>query len=199
MVVEFLAAREPVWANARIAVPAVLLFTTPTTIVTLRHLEAFHFGSDAELLARAVAWAWLVVYLVVPPLLAWLWWRQSRAPGVDPQRAHPIPTGLKGLLALHATIIIVHGALLYVAPTEVADVLWPWQLSALTGGAVGAWLLGIGVGVAHTLWEDDLRRIRVLMVAYVLFGLAQLIALVRLAGDQTETGASVIDWSSPQI
>lgn len=199
MVVEYLASREPVWANARIAVPAVLLFTTLTSIVTLRHLDAFHFGGDELLLARAVAWVWLVVYLVVPPLLAYLWFQQSRAPGVDPPQGAAIPLALQVLLGVHASVMTVAGVFLYIAPVRVADLLWPWPLSSLTGGAVGAWLIGIGVGVGHTLLENDLRRVRVWMIAYALFGVVEILAILRLAGDQTESGASVIDWGGPRI
>lgn len=44
---EFLSARERVWANARPAVPGVWLFTLLTLIVTLLHLDRFHFHSPA--------------------------------------------------------------------------------------------------------------------------------------------------------
>ena len=40
---EYLSSREQVWARARLAVPAVLLFTTLTLMATLLHLEPFHF------------------------------------------------------------------------------------------------------------------------------------------------------------
>ena len=72
MLVEFLASRERTWANARIAVPAVLLFSTLTSIVTFRHLDKFHFGSGFSVLTQLIAWVWLVVYVVVPPLPAFL-------------------------------------------------------------------------------------------------------------------------------
>lgn len=112
MVLEYLAARELVWADARIAVPAVLVFTTLTSIATLRHLDAFHFGADNAALPRAIAWVWLAVYVVVPPLLAWLWWRQARAPLADPPRRYPIPRALRLLLAVQAVVMSGLGALL---------------------------------------------------------------------------------------
>lgn len=42
---EIFAAREKVWAKARIAVPAVFTFTTLTLVATLLHLDRFHFNS----------------------------------------------------------------------------------------------------------------------------------------------------------
>ena len=62
---EFLAARRRVWAYARIAVPAVLIFTGMTLVVTLLHLGQFHLNSP-DLITRGVAWAWLIVYAIVP-------------------------------------------------------------------------------------------------------------------------------------
>ena len=43
-VLEIMAARQRAWSHARIAVPAVLLFTSLTFIVTLLHLNLFHLG-----------------------------------------------------------------------------------------------------------------------------------------------------------
>ena len=42
-VTELLAAREGIWARARIAVPGVLVFTLLTSIATLIHFDKFHF------------------------------------------------------------------------------------------------------------------------------------------------------------
>src|SRR6059058_1539621 len=43
--VELIAARETVWAKARVAVPAIWLFTTLTLVATLVHFDRFHFSS----------------------------------------------------------------------------------------------------------------------------------------------------------
>src|SRR5664279_3539681 len=58
---EYFASRHRTWAHARIAVPAVLVFTTVTLVVTLVHLEQFHLGDDS-LMTRFLTWAWLFVY-----------------------------------------------------------------------------------------------------------------------------------------
>src|SRR5437899_3190590 len=59
--VEVLAAREATWAKARIAVPAIWLFTTLTLVVTLVHFDSFHFSSRTPS-AQAAAWFWLAIY-----------------------------------------------------------------------------------------------------------------------------------------
>lgn len=197
MIVEYLASRERVWANARIAVPAVLLFTTLTTIVTLRHLDKFHFGSEFSAFTRLVTWVWLVVYVVVPPVLAYLWYRQTRTPGEDPDRQALLPGAMRMVLGVQAVIMTAIGAALYIAPVSVAERLWPWTLSALTGGAVGAWLLGVGVGVAHLIGENDLRRVVVWMRAYAIYGVLVLIAVLRF--DTAADGSAVVDWGALRI
>ncbi len=199
MFMEYLAAREATWADARIAVPAVLVFTSLTTIVTLRHIDKFHFGSEHDLYTQIVTWAWLVIYVVVPPALAVIWWQQAKAPGVDAPKGPPMGRALRAVLAVQALVLTLVGLCLYVAPEDVAPELWPWKLSALTGGAIGAWLLGIGVGVWHALWENDLRRVRPGMIGFVVFAALQLVAIIRLAGFETDDGVSVLDWGGAKV
>jgi hypothetical protein len=197
MVVEYLASRQREWANARIAVPAVLLFTALTTIVTLRHLDKFHFGAEFSVFTQAVTWVWLIVYVVVPPVLAFLWFSQTRVAGEDPPRVAPIPNVMRLVCGAQALVMIGIGVALTLAPVSVAEAIWPWTLSALTGGAVGAWLLGVGVGVAHLVGENDLGRVLVWMRAYVLYGVLVLIAVFRFA--TAPDGSAVIDWSGFRI
>ena len=83
-ILELLAARQRVWASARIAVPAVLLFTTLTLLATLLHLDRFHLDT-------ASGWVWLAVYAAVPPVMLALFVRQLRVPGGDPPRRAPLP------------------------------------------------------------------------------------------------------------
>jgi hypothetical protein len=79
-VLEYLSARERLWANARIAVPAVVRFTGLTLVVTRMHIDRFHF-SAANVITQLVTWAWLIVYAVVPIVMGLLWFLQARTPG----------------------------------------------------------------------------------------------------------------------
>jgi hypothetical protein len=183
---EFLAARQRIWANARIAVPAVLLFTGLTLVVTLLHLDRFHLASP-NMITRGAAWAWLLVYLLVPPLMAVLLIVQLRTPGDDPPRRSPLPVWVCLVLALHALIMIPLGLALLVAP-ELAISVWPWKLTPLVGRAIGAWSLALGVAAAHSTWENDWARVQAATVSYTVFGVFELIALARYAGS--------VDWDS---
>jgi hypothetical protein len=44
--------------------------------------------------------------------------------------------------------------------------LWPWPLTALTGRAVGAWLVGLGI-IAAQSWHADRREATAIVFAAV--------------------------------
>lgn len=175
---EWLAARERLWANARIAVPTVGVFTTLTLIATLLHLDLFHLGSSFEPITQAVTWGWIAIYTLVPLAMVLIGVGQRRAGGLDPPRTSRIPRWVAAVLLVQAVVMLVAGAYLFVAPTEAAS-LWPWPLTPLTGRAVGAWVLSLGLGAAHCLWENDPRRARPVAVGYVALGILEAVAVAR--------------------
>jgi hypothetical protein len=78
---EALAARQRIWANARIAVPTVLVFTVLTLVATLLNLGQFHLGGQFAISTRIVTWAWIAIYIVVPLLMVIILAVQLRTPG----------------------------------------------------------------------------------------------------------------------
>lgn len=185
---ELLAARRRVWAHARIAVPAVLIFTTLTLVVTLVHLDRFHLGA-ADPITLGATWAWLVVYAVVPPLMGLLLLLQLRVPGADPPRQSALSAWVRLALVVHALIMIPLGLALLLAPQATAPI-WPWALTPLTARAIGAWSLALGIAAAHAAWENDWARVQVATMSYTVFALFELIALARYPGD--------VAWDRPQ-
>jgi hypothetical protein len=181
---ELLSARERVWARARLAVPAVLLFTALMLLATLLHLDRFQFNSP-HAVARGVTWAWLAIYVVVPIAGVALLVGQLRVPGDDPPRLAPLPPWMRAVLALHAVVMLALGIALWVAPGASA-LVWPWMLTPLTARAVGSWLVGLGVAAAVGYWENDFGRVRVGFVTYALLAVLELLALARYPG--------AIDW-----
>ncbi len=82
---EYLAYREKTWANARVAVPSVFLFTTLTLVATLLHLDKFHLNSPV-VSAMVAAYLWLAIYIAVPIALLILLIYQIRLQGSTPKR-----------------------------------------------------------------------------------------------------------------
>jgi hypothetical protein len=184
---EWSAARARTWADARIAVPAVFVFTTLTLVATLLHLDKFHLGSSFGLGTQLVTWIWIAIYSIVPVLMLVLWWRQRSAPGADPPRTHPYPTWLRVLVGAQAVLLLVVGTGLYVVPAR-ASSWWPWTLTPLTSRAVGAWMFSLGVAAAHALWEHDSKRVRPAAIAYLFFAVLEGISLLRYA--------DTLEWDS---
>jgi hypothetical protein len=178
------AARARTWSLARIAVPAVFVFTTATLILTLTHLSKFHLH-DVPVSTRVVTWAWLAVYTAVPILLVATFVAQLRLSTVVPKPGG-LPTLVRVILATLAALLLGLGLAMVVAPGW-ADSAWPWPLTPLTSGAVGAWLLGLGTAALHACIVDDGRALRPLGYTGVAFGIFQAIALSRY-GDALRWG-----------
>jgi hypothetical protein len=104
-VLELGASRQPTWARARIALPAVLVFTTLTFVTTLLHLDRFHLGNGFPATTQFVTWLWIAVYAVVPVLMSILLVHQLRAAGVDEPRRNPLPPWLRAVLGVHAVVL----------------------------------------------------------------------------------------------
>jgi len=189
-VVEATSARARWWVHARVAVPSVFTFTALTLVVTLVHLQTFHLGPDQPPLPRGIAWLWLAIYAVVPVTMVLLWWRQQREPGSDLLRTHPLPASLRVAIGVVAAGLLALGVALLVAPVAAGAAFWPWDLTPLTGRAVGAWLVGLGVAGVSVVLEADARRARPVAAG----GLA----LAVLAGVGLLNFPADVAWGTPQ-
>ncbi len=156
--VELIAAREKLWARARVAVPAVWTFTTLTLILTVLHTDKFYFSSP-DFIPKAAAWFWLAIYAAVPVTMLAALAIQLRSGGIDPPREKPFHLWLRVLLLVQGGGTLIVGSALFAAPSSAISLLL-WTLTVLTGRAVGAWLVGMGIAAIHALWENDLLRVR---------------------------------------
>ncbi|MDI3329775.1 MAG: hypothetical protein QJR09_03425 [Micrococcus sp.] len=196
-VLEVAGARAASWSAARVAVWPVFVFTTLTLVVTLIHLDRFHLSSDHPPLARFATWMWLAIYVLVPVAMLVIGWVQLRArsPAATRGTASPatgtrvtLPLGVRVLLTAVTAVLLVVGVALLVAPVQAAA-LWPWPLTALTGRAVGAWLVGLGWAAGQAQWSGDARAVRTVGLTAVVFVLLQVIALLRYG--------QVLAWPGP--
>jgi hypothetical protein len=185
---ELAASRQPAWVRARIALPAVLVFTTLTFVTTLLHLDRFHLGNGFPARTQFVTWLWIGVYAAVPVLMSILLVPQLRAAGVDEPRRNPLPPWLRAVLGLHAVVLLTVGFALFVAPAATMS-LWPWMLTPLTARTMGAWLLSLGLAAGHANVENDWGRVTVATHTYVLLGILEFVALMRYP--------SSVDWARP--
>ena len=179
-------AREGEWVRVRVGVPGVALFVALTLIASLVHIESFHLN-EGSFVGRAAAWVWFGVYVIAPVGALGALAAQLRTPGVDPARGSTLPAWYRGVLAVHAAIVLVAGGALMLAPGSTAKV-WPWSLTPLTARAMAAWLLGLGVVLTQAVIENAWERIRLATASYAVLGVLQLLAVARYA--------STLDWHS---
>ncbi len=182
-VLELMAAREKTWARARIAVPAVLIFTTLTFIATLIHIDRFHLDTNSfAFYTVGLTWVWIAVYAIVPLAMAVLLVRQFGQAGGDPPRQALLPAWMRGLLVLQGAVMLLPGLILFFSPSMLIDT-WPWTLTVVTGRVIGAWLIGLGIAALHMAWENSATRVYASLLSMITFVVLQAIALLRFPGD----------------
>ncbi|UDY36475.1 hypothetical protein [Dermatobacter hominis] len=184
---EWTGARARTWADARIAVPTVFVFTTTTLVVTLVHIDKFHLRDEHGFSTRLVTWIWIAVYAIVPVLMLVIWVGQVRVPGIDPARTRPLSRTVVAVVAAQSALFLLVGTWMLAAPEDAT--WWPWAVTPLTGRAIGAWVLSLGVAAGHAVLERDAVRLRPAAAADVAFAVLQGIALLRHGGD--------LDWGRP--
>jgi hypothetical protein len=117
------------WTGARLIVRPVMMFASIMIAATLLHADKFRWD-------RAVTWLWLGAYAVV--ILGAL-----VVEGLERRRAPLIQGAI--LPAPERTALVVVGlttgavALLLFAAPEIAEMVWPWQLSPLTSRILAGW------------------------------------------------------------
>ena len=181
------AARERAWANIRVAMAAVGAFVPLMLLTTLLHLDRFHINST-DLVAQVAAWAWMIVYAVVPFAVLAIVFVQLRTPGGDPPKQAAVPLGLRVLIGANAVISLVLGLALFLFPQTVFP-FWPWQLTPLTARAIGSGFLAVVVASVQFIRENAWSRSRNGTVSYLLIGGLQLFALARYP--------ETVEWSRP--
>jgi uncharacterized membrane protein HdeD (DUF308 family) len=138
-------------------------------VITLVHIDRFDLDSLFGVF-------WVVVYALVPPLLAWAIADQLSVPGEDRRGPRRLPKLLRRVLVLEGAVLLAAGLLLLISPGA-ADDVWPWALSPLTSRAIGSFLFGIGVAALIAARDDDPLSFRGAALAYAVLGLLELIAL----------------------
>ncbi len=176
-------ARERDWARGRAFAAPYLVAGVVLLWVTLVHIDRFHMDD-------VTGWAWLVLYAVFPPAVVVLLARQLRTPGDEPPRDAPMPRALVLAHVVLGAALAALGAALVVAPVTAAP-LWPWELTPLTGRAIGTFVLAQGVLALAVARERDWRRVRPAMLQQLVVGALQLAAVARFSAtlDWDEAGA----------
>ena len=130
-----LSLRARQWRSMHSLVWPLVILSLGLLFATLVHADRFRWEEPP-------AWLWTFVYVVIPPLGAYLWVRQVRVasatPPADPRLRWP-----RRLSWPLGALFVILGVVLLVAPGSVIDA-WPWTLTPLLGRAFGSWYLLMG-------------------------------------------------------
>jgi hypothetical protein len=175
--------RQREWSHIRVPLLTVTAFTWLTAVPTVIHLHRLHLVTGGPV-ARAVAWVWLAVYLVIPLACVAIVTGQERRRSRTEAALRPIPLWLTLVLAAEGAVLAFAGVVLYVsgmtvhhhAPSNAR--FWPWALMPLSAQVIGAWLVALALAIALAVNQRDLSRLRVSGMTYTAFGVLQIVAVI---------------------
>jgi hypothetical protein len=173
-------ASEREWARGRAFAAPYFIAGVVLLWVTIVHWDRFHMD-------EVTGWLWLVLYAIFPPSVLLLLGRQLRTPGTEPQRGPRIAPALLALIGLQGVVMVALGTALVIAPGD-ADSLWPWQLTPLTGRAIGTFVLSQGTLSLMVCLERDWTRMRPPMLQMLVLGTLHLLAVARYS--------DTLDWDT---
>lgn len=127
------------WHTVKNSILPVSAFAAAMLLVTLLHLDRFRHGSFAFIL-------WLVIYLITPILVPWLWFNNRRTDPVMPEANEKIvPPYIRWAFGLVGLVTLGYWVVNFIDPALLIAV-WPWKLTPLTARVVCAWGTLVSVG-----------------------------------------------------
>jgi hypothetical protein len=127
------------WHRVAPGFAPVTAFTISMLLATALHWERFDFG-------HLPFQIWLVLYVVTPFLVPFVWWRNRVTdPGTPEPGDQVVPVAARWALIGLGVVLLGFAVLAFVAPERVIA-LWPWQLTPLTARIMGGWFVLLGVG-----------------------------------------------------
>jgi hypothetical protein len=162
----------------------VTAFTISMLLATILHWERFELGHFPFIL-------WLILYVVTPFLIPFLWWwNRHEDPGTPEPGDKVVPAAARyGLMAAGA-IIGLFALLGILAPTTLID-LWVWPLTPLLARVLGGWFALLAVGGLTIGRETRWSAWQIGLTSIFVWHLLVLIAAVVRAGDFK---SSVVNW-----
>jgi hypothetical protein len=127
------------WHRVSAGFPAVTGFTIMMLIATILHWSRFDINHFPFQL-------WLILYVVTPVLVPWLWWRNRVTDPKVPEPADVVmPAFVRVGVRLVGLALLLVSITSFIWPTVLIQV-WPWTLTPLTARVLMGWGVLLGVG-----------------------------------------------------
>lgn len=170
------------WHPSSAGVLGASAFAALMLLATLLHWSKFNHG-HAPFLAAVAFWGWTIVYIISPPIVLALWWRNrvtdSGAP--DPEDVPTPPWVLAATRAFGAGALIA-AAVFYVSPTTAMHV-WAWKLTPLTARVLASFTAQVGVGALLLSTERRWSGWRLIVQTFFVATALLLVGALRESGD----------------
>jgi hypothetical protein len=166
------------WHHVAVGFLPVTAFTWSMLLLTVLHWERFDF-------TRFPAQIWLILYVITPLLVPWLWWRNRKVdPGLPDADDVRVPAAIRELTGAIG-LIFLFGALLFYLVPGFAILIWPWQLFPPSARALGGWFALLGVGAVTVALERRWSGWRIEIESILVWQLLILIAALFNLSDFT--------------
>lgn len=183
--------RARIWHPSSAGVFSAAAFAAAMLVATLLHWDKFNHG-DAPTLAAIAFYGWVSVYIVSPPIVLFIWWRNHQ---VDPRTPAQGETVLPRKVLIGARVFgagaFVGAAVFFLAPDTAIDI-WPWTLTPLTARVLASFMFQVGMGAMLLSLDRRWSSWRLLIQTFFVATAFLLIGAIR-AFDDFDTG-DVVTW-----
>lgn len=163
----------------------VITFTLSMLLATILHWERFdlsHFPFQI----------WLILYVVTPFLISWLWWNNR---GTDPGELEAddilVPRFIARMMNGVGLVVLIFAFIGFVLPNLFIDI-WVWTLTPLTARLIGGWLALLATGGLVSARERRWSGWRIGLESILIWHILVLLAAVLNPGDFKS--GSLLNW-----
>lgn len=170
------------WHPSSAGVLGAAIFAGLMLIATLIGWEKFNHG-DAPFLAAVAFFGWVIVYILSPFVVFWLWRRNQRTDSRRPEPSDAIvPTSVRMAARAFAAGAFVGAAVFFVSPSTAIDI-WPWDLTPLTARVLASFTAQVGVGALVLSLDPRWSGWRLLVQTFLVATVFLLVGALRESGD----------------
>ncbi len=120
------------WHRVHISLLPVTAFAASMLLVTLLHYDRFIHSNFSFI-------AWLVIYIITPFLVPWLWYHNRVTdPGTLEARDREVPKLVRQIAGLIGILTLLFWLVSFINPPWLISI-WPWTLTPLTARTICAW------------------------------------------------------------
>jgi hypothetical protein len=172
------------YAEVRIIVRVIALWTGLLLVISLLHLNTFNFN-------YITVRSWFMAYLVYPLMALWLMWRDR---GPHQARSGPsIPSWARAYLLLQGIVFCALALLLLFTPNFMSGV-WPWKISAMLAQMYSSPFLSYGLSSIMLSRRTAWLEVRIMVLVILVFALGSLVVSLVHRGLFSATNPATFVW-----